>query len=147
LTTTTSVLRPFVRDYPGEPVPEETFTHPPFWSSSNLHQLLPSITIHSVLPVQTMCLTIFLHNLSPHPLWSTSSWFGALHLTFHTKATTLKQQILQELSSCWDGRPFGHNRHGPKSTGLLCPFRGRAGSPCNTMCPGPRPTSIPSGIV
>jgi len=26
-TTTTSVLRPFVRDYPGEPVPEETFTH------------------------------------------------------------------------------------------------------------------------
>jgi len=26
-TTTTNVLRPFVRDYPGEPVPEET--HPP----------------------------------------------------------------------------------------------------------------------
>jgi len=26
----------------------------------------------------------------------------------------------QELSSCWDGRPFGHNRHGPKSgEGLL----------------------------
>jgi len=25
---TTTVLRPFVRDYPGEPVPEETFTHP-----------------------------------------------------------------------------------------------------------------------
>jgi len=28
-TTTATVLRPFVRDYPGEPVPEETFTHPP----------------------------------------------------------------------------------------------------------------------
>ena len=28
-TTTTTVLRPFVRDYPGEPVPEETLTHPP----------------------------------------------------------------------------------------------------------------------
>ena len=28
-TTTTIVLRPFVQDYPGEPVPEETFTHPP----------------------------------------------------------------------------------------------------------------------
>ena len=28
-TTTTIVLRPFVRDYPGEPVPEETLTHPP----------------------------------------------------------------------------------------------------------------------
>ena len=26
---TTTVLRPFVRDYPGEPVPEETLTHPP----------------------------------------------------------------------------------------------------------------------
>jgi len=28
-TTTTIVLRPSVWDYPGEPVPEETFTHPP----------------------------------------------------------------------------------------------------------------------
>jgi len=28
-TTSTTVLRPFVRDYPGEPVPEETLTHPP----------------------------------------------------------------------------------------------------------------------
>jgi len=27
--TTTTVLRPFVRDYPGEPIPEETLTHPP----------------------------------------------------------------------------------------------------------------------
>jgi len=31
VTTTTTVLRPFVRDrdYPDEPVPEETLTHPP----------------------------------------------------------------------------------------------------------------------
>ena len=29
-TTTTTVLRPFVWDYPGEPVPEETLTHRPF---------------------------------------------------------------------------------------------------------------------
>jgi len=28
-TTTTTVLRPFVQDYLGEPVPEETLTHPP----------------------------------------------------------------------------------------------------------------------
>jgi len=28
-TTTTTVLRPFVRDYPGELVPEESLTHPP----------------------------------------------------------------------------------------------------------------------
>ena len=69
-TTTTTVLRPFVRDYPGEPVPEETLAHPPYWSASNLYQLLPSTTIHSILPIQITCLTIFLHNLSPFPLWS-----------------------------------------------------------------------------
>ena len=80
--TTTIVLRPFVRDYPGEPVPEETLTHPPSWSSSNLYQLLPSTTIHSIL-VQITCLAIFLHNFFPRPLWSTS-WSGALHLIVHT---------------------------------------------------------------
>jgi len=52
-TTTTTVLRPFVRNYPGEPVPEETLTHPPYSSSSNLYQLLPSTTIHSILHVQS----------------------------------------------------------------------------------------------
>jgi len=83
MTTTTTVLWPFVRDYPGEPVPGETLTHPPSWSSSNLYQLLPSTTINSILPVQTACLSIFLHSLSPCPLWSTS-WSGALHLIFHT---------------------------------------------------------------
>jgi len=82
-TTTTTVLRPFVRDYPVEPVPEETLTHPPSWSPSNLYQLLPSTTINSILPVQIPCLAIFMHNLSPCPLWSTS-WSGALlHLIFH----------------------------------------------------------------
>ena len=82
-TTTTTILRPFVRDHPGEPVPEETLTHPPSWSSSNLYQLLPSTTIHSILLVQITCLAIFLHNLFSCPLWS-ASWFGALHLIFHT---------------------------------------------------------------
>jgi len=48
----TTVLRPFVQGYPGEPAPEETLTHPPSWSSSNLYQLLPSTTIHSILAVQ-----------------------------------------------------------------------------------------------
>ena len=51
------------------------------------------------------------------------------------------------LSTSWDRcPPFGHNRHGPKIAGL-CPFGGEgAGSPSNTMSPGPRPTSLPSGI-
>jgi len=40
-----------------------------------------------------------------------------------------------------------HNRHGPKSGGLLCPFHGGgAGSPSNTKWPGPRSTSVPSGV-
>jgi len=80
--TTTTVLWPFVWDYMGEPVPEETLIHPPSWSSSNLYQL-PSTTIHSILVVQITCLAIFLHNLFPCPLWS-ASWSGALHLIFHT---------------------------------------------------------------
>ena len=66
--TTTTVLRPFVWDYPGEPVPEETLIHPPSWSSSNLYQLHPSTTIHSILLVQITCLAIFLHNHFPCPL-------------------------------------------------------------------------------
>jgi len=65
VTTTTTVLRPFAQDYPGETVSEETLTHPPSWSSSSHYQLLPSTTIHSILPVQITCLAIFLHNLSP----------------------------------------------------------------------------------
>jgi len=47
------------------------------------YQLLPSTTIHSILPVQITCLAIFLRNLFPYPLWSTS-WSEALHLIFHT---------------------------------------------------------------
>jgi len=35
----------------------------------------------------------------------------------------------------------------PKSGGLMCPFPWGAGSPSNTMSPGPRPTSVPSGIL
>jgi len=82
-TTTTTILRlrPSVSDYPGEPVPEETLTHPPSWSSSNLYQLLPSTTIHSILLVQITCLTIFLHNLFTCPLWSTS-WSGASYSSY-----------------------------------------------------------------
>jgi len=49
------------------------------------------------------------------------------------------KEFQQELSSCWDWRSFGHNRHGLKSgRGMLCPFPwGTAGSPSNTVSPGP----------
>jgi len=41
----------------------------------------------------------------------------------------------------------GHNRHGPKR-GCYAPFAGgEAGSRSNTMWPGPRSTSVPSGVL
>jgi len=47
----------FVRDNPGELVPEETFTHSHLSWSSVIPYLLPlSITIHCILPVQFTCL-------------------------------------------------------------------------------------------
>jgi len=56
----------FVWDNLGEPVPEETFTHSHLsWSSIVHNLLLPSNTIHGILPVQSKCLAVFFHNLSP----------------------------------------------------------------------------------
>jgi len=48
----------------------------------------------------------------------------------------------------WSIQPFGHNRHRTKIGGSA-PFSGRGGTgfPSNTKSPGPRPTSIPSGIL
>jgi len=79
----------------------ETFTHPPSWSSSNLYQLLPSTTIHTILPVQIACLAISLHSLSPRPFWSTS-WSGAstsYSIHFFT----------QSVSSFRNTCPYHHN--------------------------------------
>ena len=52
----------------------------------------------------------------------------------------------QVLSSSWDGRPFGHNRHGPK-IGVCVPLGKEAGSSSKIMSPGPRSTSLASGIL
>jgi len=53
-----------VWDNPGEPVPKETFTHSHLsWSSILPYLLHPSNTIHGFLPVQSMHLTTFFHNL------------------------------------------------------------------------------------
>jgi len=66
---------------------------------------------------------------------------------FSDRYTAYCCNLLQELSSSWDGRSLGHNRPGPKSEGCCAPFRGGAGSPSNIMSPGPRCTSVPSGIL
>ena len=44
-------------------------------------------------------------------------------------------------------RPFGCNRYWPKIGGLYPFGEGGAGSPSNTMLPGPRPTCVPSFIL
>jgi len=51
--------------------------------------------------------------------------------------------------SSWSIEPFGDNRHGPKlGGGAVPPFLWKgAATPSNTMSPGPRPTSVPSGIL
>jgi len=70
-------------DYPGEPVPEETLTHTPSWSSSNLYQLLPSTTIPSILPVQITGLVIFLHEpLSMSSLVYLLLWSPPPHIPY-----------------------------------------------------------------
>jgi len=66
-----------------------TFTHSHLSWSSILYLLYPSATIHSILPVQFICLTVFLHNLCSSLLsllWSTS-WSGTLHFILHTKSS------------------------------------------------------------
>jgi len=44
---------------------------------------------------------------------------------------------------------FAHSRHWPKTAawGSCAPFKGGAGTPRNTTSHGPRPTSVPSGIL
>jgi len=50
-----------------------------------------------------------------------------------------KSSAVTEMADC------GHNRHGPKRGGCFAPFVG-AGTPSNTMWPGPRSTSVPNGV-
>jgi len=80
-------------------------THPPSWSSSNLYQLLPSTTIHSILLVQITCLAIFLHNLFPCPLWCTS-WSGlepstSYSIHFFTKSCLLFTTHAHTIATCF----------------------------------------------
>ena len=58
--------------------------HPltPILISNIVYQLPPSTTIHSILFVQFMCLTVLFHNLSPFPLWSSFST-GTLYFILH----------------------------------------------------------------
>ena len=59
-------------------------------------------------------------------------------------------QVWQELSSCWDGRLFGHNRHGPKSRGAAVPPSAGDLGPHLTQCRlgrGLPPYQVASGTI
>jgi len=81
---TTTILEPFVQDYPSQPVAETTFTltldqiinHPFSASSIYCDPWHP--------PCSISCLTILLHHIFPGPLWSTflSETFHFIHYTF-----------------------------------------------------------------
>jgi len=58
----------------------------------------------------------------------------------HFKALLHKSSAVAEMGD------HGHNRQGQKEGGLLCLFRGGSWVPSNTMWPGPRSTSVPSGV-
>ena len=82
-TFTTTVLRPFVRDYLGELVPEETFTH----HSYSDHQSYFICFLHLLRSIASsqfkLCAWQSLHNLFPSPFCS-ASWFVILHFILHS---------------------------------------------------------------
>jgi len=92
----------FLRDNPGEPVPEETFTH----SYLSCHQLSLNCFLH--LPrsmasslFQSVCLAVLFHNLFQSFLWFIS-WSGSSTLYFVHFFT-------QSLSSFYGICPYHYN--------------------------------------
>ena len=90
---TTTVLRPFVGDYPSEPVPEETFTNPPthhpdhhpiFISFFHLPQSIAS-SLFKLRAWQSFC-TTSLHVLFGLPLGLEPSISYSIH--FFTKSVS-----------------------------------------------------------
>jgi len=71
------------------------------WSYIPLYEIIPSY-LHNIVSIWVLVNT-------------------GRSLTYHFM--TFGRPFVQELSSCWNGWPFDHNRHGPKSwRGLLYPF-------------------------
>ena len=56
------------------------------------------------------------------------------------------ERTKQELSSCWDGRPFGRNRHGRKARAVVPLSVGELGPHIHNIARA-EATSVPSGIV
>ena len=92
------------RYHSGEPVPEEIFTHSPILIiiqplPLNLYQLLPTTTIHSILPVQFTCLTIL----------CTTSFQVLFGLPLGLEPSTSIHFFTQSVSSFCNTCPYHHN--------------------------------------
>jgi len=94
-TATTTVLRPFIRDYPGEPVTEETFTHSHLsWSTTTRTRttttttiLRPFVRVYPGEPVPEETFT------DSHPSWS-------LTILYLLPPSTMIHRILHVQSFC-----------------------------------------------
>jgi len=81
---------------------KKTFKHSHLsWSSAILYQLPPSTAVHSILPVQFTCLTVFLHNLCPSPLGLLIGLEPCTLYSIHF--------FTQSLSSFCNTCPYHHN--------------------------------------
>ena len=87
----------------------------------------------------------FGHNRHGWKVWGLCPFLGVAgpHLT----QCGLGQGLPSYQVASWSIQPFGHNRHGPKSGVGCAHFLQDLGPPSNTRSPGPRPTSVLSGIL
>jgi len=105
-------------DYPGEPVPEETFTHAASWSSSNLYQLIISTRIHSILPVQTTCLAI----QGTPPPGELNTRGVAKYSDFHFRIHLHRREYVCLISHCCSAASLLYRQ---QPVAVLCPAAGR----------------------
>jgi len=74
-------------------------------------------------------------------MYTGKQMYSQLNLPHGTKNEKNKAvaEMVDRLATTYMGRKVGG--------GCCAPFRGGAGSPSNTMSPGPQPTSVPSGTL
>jgi len=74
-------------------------------------------------------------------------FFGRVERGSYLTQSRLARGLPPYQVASWSIQPFGCNRYGPKIGGAPPPLGRGAGSPSNTMWPGPRPTCLPSFIL
>jgi len=125
-----------------------TDRHPIFIIFFHLPQSIAS-SLFKLRAWQSFCTTSFHVSLVYHLVWSPPPHTPYISLpnqcllfAAHVNTTATCFAIVSILYHLF------HHRHGPKMGGCAPFFRGgEAGYPTNTMWPGPRPTSVPSGIL